>query len=125
MISAYAADFHVSGGFPIDYVLIYGLFFSGLLALVYFPTHLTLLGLAARLRDRYTPVPAFDAEGAWAEEWKSSRAARRCAVDEDRGERVVQDGCRDPHAAHRQPDRAAAERPRLTRSGAWSILAPQ
>jgi hypothetical protein len=70
MISAYTADFHVAGGFPMEYVLIFGLFFSGLLALVYFPTHLTLLALASRLRDRYAPVPDFDADGAWAEEWK-------------------------------------------------------
>jgi hypothetical protein len=70
MISAYTADFHVTGGFPIEYVLIYGLFFSGLLALVYFPTHLTLQALAARLRDRYAPVPAVDADGAWVEEWR-------------------------------------------------------
>ena len=70
MISAYTSEFHVTGGFPIEYVLIFGLFFSALLALVYFPTHLTLLALAARLRDRYAPVPDFGAGGAWVEEWK-------------------------------------------------------
>jgi hypothetical protein len=70
MISAYTADFHATGGFPIEYVLIYGLFFSALLALVYFPTHLTLQALAARLRDRYAPVPDIDADGAWVEEWR-------------------------------------------------------
>ena len=70
MISAYTAEFHVTGGFPIEYVLIYGLFFSALLAVVYFPTHLTLLALAARLRDRYAPVPDLDGDGAWIDEWK-------------------------------------------------------
>ncbi|MFL5926098.1 MAG: hypothetical protein ACJ77E_04100, partial [Gaiellaceae bacterium] len=70
MISAYTAEFHVKGGFPIEYVLIFGLFFSALLALVYFPSHLTLLALSARLRDRYAPVPDLDPDGAWIDGWK-------------------------------------------------------
>jgi hypothetical protein len=43
--------------FPPEYVLVYGIYFSALLALVYVPTHRTLLQVGAHLRERLFPLP--------------------------------------------------------------------
>lgn len=44
--------------FPEEYVLIYGAFFSALLALVYTPAHLRHRDVARRLRDSFAPLPS-------------------------------------------------------------------
>jgi hypothetical protein len=46
--------------FPEEYVLIYGAFFSALLALVYTPAHLRHRDVARRLRDSFVPLPPHD-----------------------------------------------------------------
>lgn len=42
--------------FPVEYVLLYGLMFSLLVALVYAPAHLTYVAVARRFRDRLVPL---------------------------------------------------------------------
>jgi hypothetical protein len=57
MITAFVAHTKEPSGFPIEFVLVYGFFFSAVLALVYFPTHLTMLETASRIRDHFVPLP--------------------------------------------------------------------
>jgi hypothetical protein len=45
------------GSFPQEYVLVYGIYFSILLALLYLPVHLTLRAVGHRLRDHYFALP--------------------------------------------------------------------
>ena len=58
------------GGFPQEWVLLYGAFFTGLLLLVYVPAHLALKRLALRIRDHYfrlseMPDPDADSFKGW------------------------------------------------------------
>jgi hypothetical protein len=50
------ANFDVDKIFPFEYVLLYGLLFSLLVALVYAPAHLTYVAVARRFRDRIVPL---------------------------------------------------------------------
>jgi hypothetical protein len=68
MVDAYVHEYGGPSGFPIEYVLIYGLFFTGLLAFVYFPTQLTMMRVAERIRDRFYPLPDLR-DAAWDRQW--------------------------------------------------------
>jgi hypothetical protein len=57
MVDAYVKQYGGPSGFPIEYVLVYGLFFSGVLALVYFPTQQTMIRVGERIRDKFCPLP--------------------------------------------------------------------
>lgn len=46
----------LGGGFPIEFVIIYGLFYTFVLILIYSPTHLALTETSRTLRDRMCPI---------------------------------------------------------------------
>lgn len=46
--------------YPLTIVLAYGLYYTMLLALVYFPTHLSLVGAGRKLRDRIYPLDSLE-----------------------------------------------------------------
>ncbi len=50
------AKYDVDAVFPVEYVMLYGLLFSALVALVYAPAHLTYVAVAHRFRDRLVPL---------------------------------------------------------------------
>jgi hypothetical protein len=54
------------GRFPPEYVLVYGIYFTALLALAYVPVHLTLSRVGGRLRDHYFPLPP-PSDESWSE----------------------------------------------------------
>jgi hypothetical protein len=64
------------GVFPPEYVLVYGIYFSALLALVYVPTHRTLLQVGAHFRELLFPLPP-PRDETWAETY-----AKRKTLDE-------------------------------------------
>jgi hypothetical protein len=67
-IAAYSALTNANdpGRFPAEYVLVYGIYFSALLALAYVPVHLTLTAVGCRLREHYFPLP-LPSDDKWAE----------------------------------------------------------
>jgi hypothetical protein len=69
MIAAFVGDSTKPTGFPIEFVLIYGCFFSAILALVYFPTQLTLTRTCRVVRDHYAPLPN-PSDATWAAIWQ-------------------------------------------------------
>jgi hypothetical protein len=46
----------LGGGFPIEYVIVYGLFYTFVLVLIYSPTHLAMTEASRALRDRLCPI---------------------------------------------------------------------
>ena len=101
-------DFAPATNFPYQGVLLYGLFFSILVAAVYIPAHLTLA--SAGSRDLRSGVPRDAAHGARVGgAHREPREARRGPPPRRRLGRPVQGGCRDPDPACRQPRRAAPE----------------
>jgi len=61
------------GSFPQEYVLVYGIYFSLLLALVYLPVHLTLRAVGHRLRDHFFALPS-PSDPTWKDVCDSRRA---------------------------------------------------
>jgi hypothetical protein len=55
---AYYKEIDPTFSFPEEYVLVYGAFFSALLALVYAPAHERQRAVARRLRDAFAPLPS-------------------------------------------------------------------
>jgi hypothetical protein len=65
--------------FPAEYVLLYGFYFTTLLALAYGPVHLTLMAVGRRLRAvALADVPVTDIET-----WQSKRSALNAVLDLD------------------------------------------
>lgn len=59
--------------FPREYVLLYGMFFSGMLALIYGPAYASLLAVRSRLHDALVPIPETPPDS-W-NSWHSNRKA--------------------------------------------------
>lgn len=57
--------------FPSELVLVYGLYFTALLAVTYAPTYVTLTSVGRRLRDKLCEFPSPES-GSWAD-WHSNR----------------------------------------------------
>ena len=62
-----------TASFPREYVLLYGIFYSGLLALIYGPAYASLLAVGSRLHDAIIPIPETPPDS-W-DSWLSNRKA--------------------------------------------------
>jgi hypothetical protein len=79
-------DEQLAESFPPEYVLLFGVYFSLLLALVYAPAYGTYLEVGGRMRDAFVgPTPPDDADAAGLKSWRDDRAALESVMRLDVG----------------------------------------